>query len=160
MPTAAEQLTALVSAMQEHPADNPIQNVTGILYGDSGGGKTKEAAELAQAIRKLNGGKILYIDAVNAWRTLKNHRELLDDLVLLKYTGKSMLDTLNLGLEYSRPEVSDFKVIVLDEMSAMADMDGDLVLEQRAAADPNKDPDVLTQPDMGATTERMRAYCC
>lgn len=156
MPTAAEQLTALIGMMKENPADDPIQNVTGILYGDSGGGKTYTAAELAQRIRGLYGGKILYLDAVNAWRTLKNHPELLEGLVHLKYTGKSMIDTLNLALEHNRPEVAEFKVIVLDEVSTMLDLDCDLVLAAGAADDQAKDPDTLTQPDMGKATQRMR----
>lgn len=156
MPTLKEQLDALVGMMNEKPAEDEIQNVTGILYGDSGGGKTYTAAKLAQKIAKLYGGKVLYFDAVNAWRTLKNHPELLDGLVHIKYTGKSQLDVLNIALENNRPEVADFKVIVLDEASTMLDMDCDLVLEAGAQADTTKDPDVLTQPDMGKATQRMR----
>lgn len=155
MATMKEQLDALVSLMKEKPADDPIQNVTGIIYGDSGGGKTKVGAQLAQKIREVRGGKVLYMDACNAWRTLKNHPEL-QDVTLIKYTGKSMLDALIFGLQSGDPRYEDFKVIVLDEVSTMLDMDCDLVLKVYSSKDDGKDPDILTQPDMGIATQRMR----
>jgi hypothetical protein len=163
MATASEQLEELLSMMEDPmEKEDTSGNVTGIIYGDSGGGKTIEALKLAQAICDAYGGEILMIDAVNAWRSMKNHPELhrpkgtTGHVTRVPYAGKPQLDTLNLALRFKQPSVAKFKVVILDEMSSMTDKDGDVVLAARAAADDKKDPDVLTQPDMGATTERMR----
>ncbi len=159
MPTEKEKLQAILDKMV-NPFDDSAasDNVTGIIYGDSGGGKTIEAITLAKAITAVYGGDILMIDAVNAWRSLKNHPELQGGIIRVPYEGKSQLDTLAEAMQYkeSIPKLANVKVIILDEASSMTDKDGDVVLETRARADSNKDPDVLTQPDMGATTERMR----
>lgn len=154
MATEKEQLQEFLNSMKAPTED--IQNVTGLIYGDNGSGKTVAAVQLAQAIRKWKGGKILFVDAVNAWRSLKNHPELHEDLIRVPYQGKSQLDILNKALQYRPAGFENISVVILDEMSSMADKDGDLVLATRAAKDDTKDPDVLTQPDMGATTERMR----
>lgn len=154
MVTKAEQLEAVLQAMKAPVED--IQNVTGLIYGDSGGGKTVTAVKLGQAIRNQKGGRILFLDAVNAWRSLKNHPDLHEGLVRLRYEGKSQLDLIIEAIKWKAKGFEDFTVIILDEMSSMTDHDGDVVLAARSANDETKDPDVLTQPDMGATTERMR----
>lgn len=156
MATKKELLDNLLESMKAPVED--VQNVTGLVYGDSGGGKTVFAVQLAQAIRKWKGGngRILFLDAVNAWRSLKNHPELHDGLVRIPYDGKVQLDLIIEAISWKQPGFQDFDVIILDEMSSMTDRDGDVVLAARSANDPTKDPDVLTQPDMGATTERMR----
>ena len=163
MPTAQEKLTELLNSMRSPVDEDAPQNVTGIIYGDNGGGKTVCAVELAQRIVDLQGRKsdpknpeIIFVDAVNAWRSLKNHPDILSDLQRLPYAGKEQLETLHEAIKWRPEGFKNVKVLILDEMSSMTDRDGDTVLAARAAADSSKDPDVLTQPDMGATTERMR----
>lgn len=157
-PSAQELLNELLASMGS-PNDQP-QHVTGIIYGDSGGGKTIVALQLAQAVCDFHGGgDIIVVDAVNAWRSYKNHSDLLKPNVKrMAYSGKAQLDTLISALEYrgNIPDLVNVKVVILDEMSSMTDKDGDLILKVRSEKDSDKDPDVLTQPDMGATTERMR----
>ncbi len=163
MATAAELLEGLLESMG-NPVEDDNQNVTGIIYGDSGGGKTITALKLGLAVLEVRNepdSAILMVDAVNAWRSLKNHPELMaladaGKITRMKYKGKSQLDTLILALEAQHPKFKNYKVIILDEASSMTDQDGDVVLKAGAAADSNKDPDILTQPDMGKTTERMR----
>jgi ribosomal protein S17 len=164
MATANEQLEALLNSMVD-PLAEDSQNMTGIIYGDNGGGKTICAIKLAKGILEANRRSpddyILFIDAVNAWRSLKNHPDLQGDVKRVRYEGKSQLDLLNTVLEAveagaNLPKIAAIRVIILDEMSSMTDHDGDIVLAAGAKADPNKDPDVLTQPDMGKTNQRMR----
>ena len=167
MATANEQLEALLNSMGDPLADKS-QNVTGIIYGDNGGGKTITAIKLAKAILEANRRTpedyVLFIDAVNAWRSLKNHPELHGGIIRAPYEGKSQLDILNVALDAvaaggKNPLLEKFKrirVVILDEASSMTDQDGDVVLAAGAAKDDDKDPDILTQPDMGKTTERMR----
>lgn len=166
MATAQERLQALLESMKSPVDENAPQNVTGIIYGDNGTGKTVLAVQLAQAIVDLQGRigdpskpEILFVDAVNAWRSLKNHPGMLDDLKRIPYAGKEQLETLIDAIQWRPPGFENVKVVILDEMSSMTDKDGDVVLAARVADTakfPGKDPDVLTQPDMGATTERMR----
>lgn len=163
MATAAELLEGLLDSMGD-PLAEDNRNVTGIIYGDSGGGKTITALKLGLKVLEVRGepdSKILMVDAVNAWRSLKNHPDLVElakagRITRMKYQGKSQLDTLILALDAKHPKFKDYKVIILDEASSMTDQDGDVVLKAGASADSNKDPDILTQPDMGKTTERMR----
>lgn len=155
MPTAKEQLDALLQSMTD-PVLEDTQHVTGLIYGDNGAGKTVLAIELAQRIRKMYGGEILFIDAVNAWRSLKNHTDLQEGVKRVPYEGKSQLELITQALTHRPAGFENYRVVILDELSSMTDRDGDIVLATRAAADSGKDPDVLTQPDMGATTERMR----
>lgn len=160
MASEKQRFDALLEMMKA--PDEEIQNATGIIYGDSGGGKTVLAARLAQEIARLYNGTILHLDAVNAWRSLKNHPELMLDergnknFIRVKYKGKAQLDTLVSALNQRAPGYENIKVVILDEMSAMADFDLDLVLKVRAEDDKDKDPDTPTQPDMGASTHRMR----
>ena len=166
MATAQEKLTALLDSMKSPIDEDAPQNVTGILYGDNGTGKTVLAVKLAQAIVDLQGRvgdpskpEILFVDAVNAWRSLKNHPGMLNDLKRIPYAGKEQLETLTDAIQWRPAGFENVKVVILDEMSSMTDKDGDTVLMARVADNkrfPDKDPDVLTQPDMGATTERMR----
>lgn len=166
MPTAQEKLTALLDSMKSPVDEDAPQNVTGIIYGDNGGGKTVVTVQLAQAIVDLQGRvgdpdnpEIIFVDAVNAWRSLKNHKGMLNDLKRIPYAGKEQLETLTDAIQWRPDGFKNVKVIILDEMSSMTDRDGDTVLAARVKDTvrfPGKDPDVLTQPDMGATTERMR----
>ena len=162
MPTKQELLQELLNSMKD-PLAEETQNVTGIIYGDNGGGKTVTAMKLAQAIVDFHGRKndpanpdIIFVDAVNAWRSLKNHSTILQGVKRIPYAGKEQLETIVEAIQWRPDGFKNAKVIILDEMSSMTDRDGDTVLAARAKADASKDPDVLTQPDMGATTERMR----
>lgn len=155
MPTANELLNELLESMK-NPLDEEVQNVTQLIYGDSGGGKTVLALQMAQAIRNLYGGEILFIDAVNAWRSLKNHHDLQQGVKRVPYKGKTQLELISQALEFRPAGFENITVVILDELSSMTDKDGDVVLKGRALKDTSKDPDVLTQPDMGATIERMR----
>jgi len=155
MATKKEMFEELIASMG-NPVEDTIQNVSGIFYGESGGGKTITAIRLAKAICQEYGGETLMLDAVNAWRSVKNHPDLHEGLTRIPYSGKVQLDTIIELIEFQQPPFDKFKVVILDEMSSMTDKDGDIVLEAEAKKIDGKDPDVLTQPDMGKTTERMR----
>lgn len=125
-----------------------------MIYGESGVGKTVAALQIAQAICPA-GKSILYIDAVEGWVSLKNHPGLTDNVVRMEYQGLSQLDALVEALE-TEESFKRFGVVVTDELSTFAKIDLDRVLETRSKKDPTKDPDVPTQPDFFANTERVR----
>ena len=116
-----------------------------LVYGDSGVGKTVLAATL--------GKRILLVDAVDGWVSLRNHPDLLSSITRVKYEGLSQLDTL---VDMFMDGQLEFDTIVLDEASAIATFDLDTVLKARSAKDISKDPNVPTQPDFFANTERCR----
>ncbi len=71
----------------------------------------------------------------------------------MQYSGLSQLDTL--ASLFLKGELQ-YDVIVLDEASTIAVLDLDTVVASRSAKDASKDPNVPTQPDFFANTERCR----
>jgi hypothetical protein len=117
-----------------------------LVYGDSGVGKTVLASTL--------GERVLLVDAVDGWVSLLNHPSLMAKITRVKYEGLSQLDLMaNAVLE---GKLSEYDTIVIDEASAVATFDLDTVLAARSKKDINKDPNVPTQPDFFANTERCR----
>lgn len=149
-------LEALNKSLVDLETASPTVNI--MIYGESGVGKTVAAVEIAQKICPP-GMKILYIDAVEGWVSLLNHPGLTNNVRRMVYQGISQLDAAE---EAIRAEIAPFDnigVIVTDELSTIAKFDLDKVLEGRTKKDPTKDPDVPTQPDFFANTERMRRAC-
>lgn len=116
-----------------------------LIYGDSGVGKTVLGATLGQ--------DIILVDAVDGWVSLINHPEHLSKVRRIKYEGLSQLDTL---ADMILDGTLTCDTLILDEASAIATFDLDIVLAARSKKDINKDPNVPTQPDFFANTERCR----
>lgn len=129
-----------------------------MIYGESGVGKTVAALEIAQKIRPT-GTKILYVDAVEGWVSLLNHPGLTNDVQRMVYQGISQLDAAEQAMREGLAPFDNIGVLVTDELSTIAKFDLDNVLKGRSKNDPSKDPDVPTQPDFFANTERMRRAC-
>lgn len=129
----------------------------GCVYGDSGFGKTVFAMQLAQAVTP-QGMTIEYIDFLEGWVALLNHKEegLLDRAHREAYQGISQLETLALFIKKARAPFDRVGTVILDEFSSMTKADLDTVVKYRAAKDSSKDPNVPTQPDFYAGTERAR----
>ena len=152
-------LQGLLDSMQD--LEDASANAKVLIYGESGVGKTVAAVQVAQAIlkqkRKKNPkAKILYIDAVEGWVSLLNHPGLTTNVTRFVYQNHAQLMTLAQAFQADVEQVKDFEVIIFDELSTMSKKDLDAVLFARSAADKSKDPDVPTQPDFFANTERMR----
>lgn len=154
-PTGQEK--ALLDALNSLvvPMVNTSPKFKGMFYGESGAGKTVLAMELAH---KLKGdGKIIYIDSVEGWVSLLNHPGLIDESVMrMTYQGLSQLDTLIMAIVNGYAPYDDVTVIVHDELSVIAKLDLDRVLEVNAKKEAGKDPDTATWPDMNANTQRVR----
>lgn len=116
-----------------------------LIYGDSGVGKTVLAATLGQ--------DIILVDAVDGWVSLRNHPSLLSKVRRVRYEGLSQLDTL---ADMILDGTLTCDTLILDEASAIATFDLDTVLAARSKKDVSKDPNVPTQPDFFANTERCR----
>jgi len=116
-----------------------------LIYGESGTGKTVLGANF--------GEKVILVDSANGWVSLKNHPDVLHKVQRIEYKGLSQLDALSDAITEGKLEC---ETLVVDEISSIAVMDLDTVLKSRSAKDPSKDPNVPTQPDFFANTERVR----
>lgn len=115
-----------------------------LLYGASGVGKTVMSCMI--------GDRILYVDSIEGWVSLRNHPEIEKKVNRLPYMGASQLEMIADNWD----KFDEYDTLVLDEHSTMCMFDLDVVLRKRSSADSTKDPDVPTQPDFFANTERMR----
>jgi SpoVK/Ycf46/Vps4 family AAA+-type ATPase len=132
----------------------------GMLYGESGTGKTVLGMRLAQSITPV-GKHILLVDSGQGWVSLKNHPGLLTRVHKFNISGMSEFDALCGAI--SR-EVNEFFAnvgcIIIDEYSSFADYDVLAVTRARAARDrgSEKDADEPKLPDMGVSSNRMRRF--
>jgi len=125
-----------------------------LIYGASGTGKTVWAMKLAQEITPP-GKDIIFIDAVEGWVSLINHPELKNRVRRTRYQGLSQIETLCQAIQAKAGSFANVGCIVCDEYSTMARNDVDVVVTARAAKETEKDPDVATFTDTGASTRRM-----
>lgn len=116
-----------------------------LIYGESGTGKTVLGTNF--------GEKVILVDSSNGWVSLKNHPDVMKNVQRIEYKGLSQLDALSDAIVEGKLEC---ETLVIDEISSIAVMDLDTVLKARSAKDASKDPNVPTQPDFFANTERVR----
>ena len=148
-----QMLEALIAKRQDLSTTHPY--FKGMIYGESGFGKTVAAMKLAQAITPP-GKTIEFIDFLEGWVSLLNHPELMKRANRQAYEGLSQLEFLADCIIEGVEPFDKVGTVVVDEISAMGKADLDIVLKTRAKKDPSKDPNVPTQPDFYANTERMR----
>lgn len=152
MPTPKQLLEALEASLTDLDAEVAAGKV--LIYGPSGVGKTVLAFELAQAITPPDKS-IIYVDAVEGWVSLQNHPELKKRVRRLSYEGVTQLQTLALAAKHQAGSFANVGTMIFDEYSTMTKKDLAGVVEARAAANSDKDPDVPAQPDYLANTRRM-----
>lgn len=137
------------------PLEDATPHVKGMIYGESGVGKTVAALQVMQAIVPKDK-KILYLDAVEGWVSLINHPGLKDRVIRMQYQGLSqinlIIDLINEGDEWAK----QFGGIVIDEISVIAQLDLDNVVKAQTKDDPSRDPDLPIWPDMNINTHRVR----
>lgn len=116
-----------------------------LIYGEAGTGKTVLGCNF--------GEQVILVDSANGWVSLKNHPDILHKVQRIQYQGLSQLDALADAIVEGKIEC---ETLVIDEMSSIAVLDLDTVLKARSKKDASKDPNVPTQPDFFANTERVR----
>lgn len=131
----------------------------GLLYGDSGVGKTVLAMQMAQKL--ISGaGKILFIDSAEGYATLQVNdrwRPLTTNCDRMQYKGVAQLSALAEAIKEKHPSFTDYKVIILDQSSSMSDQDLVTVSRARTIADPLRDePNENTWPDRNISYNRFR----
>lgn len=146
-------LEALMGKREQLSAKTPY--FKGLIYGDSGAGKTVAAMKIAQAVTPP-GKTIEFIDFLEGWVALLNHPGLTARANRQQYEGLSQLEYLAKFIKMGVEPFDKIGTVILDEWSSMTQTDLDVVLKSRAAKDASKDPNAPTQPDFYANTERSR----
>lgn len=98
------------------------------VYGDSGFGKTVWAMMLAQKITP-EGKTIEYVDHLEGWVSLANHKGLRDRTNRQKYTGYAQIEFLAECIAKGIPPFDSVGTVILDEFSSMTYNDLDILVK-------------------------------
>ncbi len=145
----------LLESMQNLEESSPY--FKGLIYGESGVGKTILAFKIAQAITPKDKS-IAYIDTVEGWVSALNHKDehLLNRCKRFKYQGLSQIAALVEAIDTGVEPFNNIGCLIVDEASTVSRLDLDVALKARARTTQDKDVDSPTWPDMNINTHRMR----
>lgn len=118
------------------------------VYGDSGFGKTVWAMKLAQAITPPDK-TIEYIDHMEGWVSLANHKGLRDRAHRQKYEGFSQVEFLAEVIAKGIEPFANIGTVILDEFSSMTYNDLDILVKAQKKDTPE-------WPEYYAGQERAR----
>jgi hypothetical protein len=148
--SAFDDLMQKTSAM----TDIPERKMIGAIYGNSGVGKTVLTQQLAQMLR--GSGIISYIDYSQGWASLPNHPGLTNRTIRTQFVSyEETLKVIAEAVKKKVPPWDEVTVIVVDEVSSMADWDLAEVVRKRSLRDPSKDPNEAKQPDFNVAGNRL-----
>lgn len=155
MVDAADRFVSKYSKYIEDLGDKRA-SFKGMIYGESGVGKTVAAMQLAKAISAITLDRsILYIDSAQGWVSLKNHPDLIKDTLRLALPGIDDLPEVAKLIKQGMAPFADIGTVVIDEHSSYANSDLLMLTQNRAKDDKNKDPDTPAWPDMNASSNRV-----
>ena len=135
------KLDMLLSRMSDLEHQTVDKNFMGMLYGPPGVGKTTLAMGLAHRIS--NGGKVLYVDSADGWVSLENIPALMHNTIRIPFEEYGDLPALAAALRDDRKGVLEgVNVIVIDELSSIANDVLDRVLRDRTGTKDDEIPDI------------------
>jgi hypothetical protein len=143
------KLDRLLGRMSDLEHQSVDKDLEALLYGPPGTGKTTLAMGLAQ---KLAAGRdIIYVDSADGWVSLEDFPGLLANTHRVAFEEYS--DLMGLSGQLALPPAKrvkafqqlDVAVIVLDELSSMADTVLDTVLRERLGTKDEDIPDVVPE---------------
>jgi len=145
---ANTKLDTLLSRMTDLEHQTVDKNFMGMLYGPPGVGKTTLAMGLAHQLAGKKG-KILYLDSADGWVSLENIPALMHNAVRISFEEYGDLPTIAAALREpnaKRPELlKNVTVVVVDELSSIANDVLDRVLRDRIGTKTDEIPDTVAE---------------
>lgn len=138
MASAAELLQELKDSIQS--MDDVDLRFKGLLYGESGVGKTVEAVHLAQLITPPDK-RILHIDTGEGWVSVENHPQLKKRTKRMVYKGLAQINLLVDAIEAGVDGFSDYGTIIFDEFSTAPKKYLHLVLDANSVKEMTEAPE-------------------
>lgn len=141
-----------------NPMDELVPNFLGLIYGNSGTGKSVLALRLAQKITPP-GKEIVFVDSNEGWVSVLNHPIALRNRVRrVEYAGYTQLQTVEEAIRVGAPGWDNVGCIVLDEFTTMVQNDLYQITMNRANTPEGirdgKDAYAPVWPDMRTSTHK------
>lgn len=153
--SALARLTASMA-----PVTTKQPRFRGLLYSNSGVGKTVLAAQIMRALVPEGLG-IIYVDTSEGWISLRNHEGLSDGIMAIPFTTIEDIRVIGQAIKQKQGVFAYIGGIILDEASSMSQIDTDRLYETRkaVAANSNRPVESLTPEwaDYNAALARFRA---
>lgn len=150
--TLADDIARIQASMK--PISKKRPRFRGMIYGESGVGKTTVAAEILQKIIPEGTG-ILYVDTSEGWVSLNNVPGLGEGVMYVPFTTIEDLEIMIQAIAAKHDVFAYIGGVIFDEASSMAEMDVDRLHEKRQLSDSS----ILVPewPDYHAGLKRFRS---
>ena len=145
---ANPKLDRLLGRMSDLELQDVEKDLMSMLYGPPGTGKTTLSMGLAQKLAQ--GRRIAYVDSADGWVSLEDFPSLRANTDRIAFEEYSDLMTLAGQLALPKAKRAkqfqkDYGVVILDELSSMADAVLDVVLRERLGTKDGEIPEVVPE---------------